>query len=93
MPASLSECKSSILDKTLSGCLMFAMGIPWKVVFWYRDRFQFIDFLSFVAMSLHVIRIEGPTFLATSDTQVLFNSTFGGDLDDDLCSAVHQSEE
>ena len=45
MPASLSECKSSIL------CLIFTMGIPWKVVFWYWDRFQFIDFLSFVAMT------------------------------------------
>ena len=47
------------------GCLMFTVGIPWKVVFWYWDRFQFI-FLSFVAMTLHVIRIEGPTCLATS---------------------------
>ena len=53
MPASLSECKSSILDKTVSGCLIFTMGIPWKVVFWYWDRFQFIDFLSFVAMTAY----------------------------------------
>ena len=44
-------------------------------------------------MTLHVIRIEGATCLATSDTQVLFKSTFGGDLDEDLYSAVHQLEE
>ena len=72
---------------------MFKMEIPGKVVFWYWDRFQFIDFLSFVAMTLHVIRIEGPSYLATLDTQVLFNSTFGGDLDEDLYSAIHQLEE
>ena len=93
MPASLSECKSSIPNKTVSGCLIFTMGIPWKVVFWYWDRFQFIDFLSFVAMTLHVIRIEGAICLATSDTQIVFKSTFGGDLDEDLYSAVHQLEE
>ena len=28
-------------------CLMFTMGIPWKVVFWYWDRFQSIDFFFF----------------------------------------------
>ena len=72
---------------------MFKMGIPGKVVFWYWDRFQFIDFLSFVAMTLHVIRIKGSSYLATSNTQVLFNSTFGDDLDEDLYSAVHQLEE
>ena len=44
-------------------------------------------------MTLHVIRIEGPTCLAASDTQVLFNSAFGGDLDEDLYSAVLQLEE
>ena len=44
-------------------------------------------------MTLHVIRMEDPTCLATSDMQVLFNSTFGGDLDEDLYSAVHQLEE
>ena len=44
-------------------------------------------------MTLHAIRIEGPTCLATSDMQVLFNSAFSGDLDDDLYSAVHQLEE
>ena len=43
-------------------------------------------------MTLHVIRIKSPSYLATSDMQVLFNSTFG-DLDDDLYSAVHQLEE
>ena len=76
------------------GCLMFTVGITWKVVFWYWDRFQFIDFLSFVAMTLHVIRIEGPTCLATSDMQVLFNSAFGVDpMDDDSYNAVHQLEE
>ena len=69
---------------------MFTVGIPWKVVFLFWDRFQFIDFLSFVAVTLHVIRIEDPTCLVTSDTQVLFNSALGGDLDDDLYSAVHQ---
>ena len=55
------------------------------------SRFQFIDFLSFVAMTLHAIRIEGPACLATSDKQVQFSSTFG-DLDDDLYGAVHQLE-
>ena len=55
------------------------------------SRFQFIDFLSFVAMTLHAIRIEGSACLATSDKQVQFSSTFG-DLDDDLYSAVHQLE-
>ena len=44
-------------------------------------------------MTLHVIRIEDPTCLATSDTQVLFNNAFGGDLDDDSYSAVYQLEE
>ena len=44
-------------------------------------------------MTLHVIRIEGPTCLATFDMQVLLNRTFGGDLDEDLYSAVHQLEE
>ena len=44
-------------------------------------------------MTLHVIRIEDPTCLATSNMQVLFNSTFSGDLDDDSYSAVHQLEE
>ena len=33
------------------GCLMFTVGIPWKVVFLFWDRFQFIDFLSFVAVT------------------------------------------
>ena len=42
-------------------------------------------------MTLHVI--QGSSYLATSDTQVLFNSTFGGHLDEDLYSAVHQLEE
>ena len=44
-------------------------------------------------MTLHVIRIEDLTCLATSNMQVLFNGTFGGDLDDDSYSAVHQLEE
>ena len=44
-------------------------------------------------MTLHVIRIEDPTCLATSDTQVLFHNAFGGDLDDDSYSAVYQLEE
>ena len=44
-------------------------------------------------MTLHVIRIEGPPWIATSDMQVFFNGTFGGDLDEDLYSAVHQLEE
>ena len=44
-------------------------------------------------MTLHVIRMEGATCLATSDTQVLFKSTFGGHLDEDLYSAVDQLEE
>ena len=59
-------------------------------VLWYWDSVQFIDFFSFVAMTLHVIRIEDPMCLATSNMTVLVNSTFGGDLDDDLYSAVHQ---
>ena len=63
----------------------------WKVFFYIDSRFQFIDFLSFVAMTLHAIRIEGSACLATSDKQVQFSSTFG-DLDDDLYSAVHQLE-
>ena len=41
-------------------------------------------------MTLHVIHIEGLMCLATSNMMVLVNSTFGGDLDDDLYSAVHQ---
>ena len=80
------------LIRWFPGCLMFTVGIPWKVVFWYWDRLQFIDFLSFVAMTLDVIRIEGPTCLATSDMQVLFNSAFGVYLDDDSYNAVHQLE-
>ena len=78
MTASLSECKSSILDKMVSWLSYVYSG---NVVFWCWDLFQFIDFLSFVAMTL-----------ATSDMQVLFNSTFD-DLEDDLYSAVHQLEE
>ena len=38
-------------------------------------------------MTLHAIRIEGSTCLATSDKQVQSSSTVG-DLDDDLYSAV-----
>ena len=88
IPASLSECKSSCLDKVswlsyvysgnpLKGGIFILRQIP---IYWF----------SFVAVTLHVIHIEDPTCLATSDTQVLFNSAFGGDLDDDLYSAVHQ---
>ena len=40
-------------------------------------------------MTLHVMRIEVPMCLATSNMTVLVNSTFGGDLDDDLHSAVY----
>ena len=41
-------------------------------------------------MTLHVIPIGDPMCLATLNMTVLVNSTFGGDLDDDLYSAVHQ---
>ena len=79
-------------ESTFSWLSYVYNGNSWKghPVFWYWDRFQFIDFPSFVAMTLHVIPIEGPMCLATSNTTVLVNSTFDGDLDDDLYSAVDQ---
>ena len=85
---SLISVKISRADECLSHSLNGRLE-RWS--FDIDSRFQFIDFLSFVAMTLHAIRIEGSACFATSDKQVQFSSTFG-DLDDDLYSAVPQLE-
>ena len=50
IPASLSESRALVLIRS-PDCLMFTVGIPGKVVFLFWDRFQFIDFLSLVAVT------------------------------------------